>query len=174
MTKWEDIIPSPLVYFGGAVRRIEALRELADIAENLNPRNTTHLRNVASVRLGLSRRKIEEEYIPDLETRGILVFHGSTFTVNIEPVISELPREELSFHERLEANPKAKPYLKAKAKLAESKLRDARGVLEADGSCGRCGFKDRRTEECFEADCKGLKVLLGSTFDGEDEKGDDN
>ncbi|MCJ7634421.1 hypothetical protein MUP77_18770 [Candidatus Bathyarchaeota archaeon] len=166
MSHWNTIIDDPTVLFGGAKKRIEAIRITAYLAENIESPTRQNLINVASARLGISRRKVEEEYIPDLETRGILVFEGNSYTVNREPASFQL-LDDPNPRKKLESNPKAKNYLQAKANLVsrESKIKDVRKILEKEGSCGVCGNKEKTASECFSDDCKGLKALLGSGFE---------
>lgn len=117
MTDWATIIPDPEVPFGGAKKRIEAIRITANLAEIIEPKTRHNLIKIASARLGISRRKVEEEYLPDLEARAILVFNGNIYTIHTDPTPYQFVLEEQDDLTRLESNPEAKEYIKAKARM---------------------------------------------------------
>ncbi|MBS7620076.1 hypothetical protein KEJ21_05470 [Candidatus Bathyarchaeota archaeon] len=117
MIDWEMLIPDPTVLFGGAKKRIEAIRITAYLAESIEPKTRLNLIRVASATLGISRRKVEEEYLPDLETRGILVFDGNSFTLNKKAIPFQLTEAEQDPENLLRSNPEAQAYFQAKARL---------------------------------------------------------
>ena len=69
----EKIFPTPLVNFGGAVHRTDALRHCVVLAWKLQKGGYNDLVFRLKRLLGLTERRILEDYIPELEESGIIV-----------------------------------------------------------------------------------------------------
>ena len=68
----QEIFPMPKVSFGGAVRRAEALRECVKIVFKLQAGNVNDLIIILKRHLGLTARKIREDYLTDLVESGVI------------------------------------------------------------------------------------------------------